>query len=73
MAGVQGEITRAEGGNQRTVYLSDVLGVWLDGERLHFTNQKGEQECHFSLGPNDGEVYDALRGLWERGQELNKY
>ena len=67
MAGELGKITRAKGGEQKTVYLSDVLGVWMDGNRLHFTNQKGSQDCHFSLGQEDGEVYDVLKTLLEKG------
>lgn len=70
MAGRLGRITRATRGRRETVYLSNALGVWMEGRNLKLTNQRGEQEFHFYLSPRDGEVYYVLRALWEYGRSL---
>ena len=67
MAGVKGQITRSINGQQRTVYLSNVLGLWLEGKTLHVTVQKGQQDLHTSMSPPDGIAYDLLRALWSYG------
>lgn len=70
MAGVPGQITRSERGERRTVYLSDAFGIWMEGENLKLTNQRGDQEFHFYLSPRDGEIYNLSRALWEYGVNL---
>jgi hypothetical protein len=71
MHGVKGRITRATGGDHRSVYLSDVLGVWTEGDQLHITLQKGDQTLHRSVGPSDGLVYEVLSMLYHHGVALN--
>ena len=70
MAGVLGKITKAKKGERRTVYLSDAFGIWMEGENLKLTNQRGNQEFHFYLSPKDGEIYNLLSALWEYGINL---
>ena len=67
MAGIKGRITRSARGQRRTVYLSNFLGMWVQGNALHLTMQKGEQDLHTSISPADGVAYYLLRGLWEYG------
>jgi len=71
MHGVKGRITRASGGEHRSVYLSDVLGIWSDGDHLHVTMQKGDQTIHTSIVPADGLLYEVLRMLYHHGIALN--
>jgi len=67
MAGVTGRITRAQGGQRRTVYLSDVFGVWDEEGVLHVTLQRSEQAVHFNIRPDDGTIYDLFRMLYQYG------
>ncbi|PIQ82278.1 MAG: hypothetical protein COV76_04460 [Candidatus Omnitrophica bacterium CG11_big_fil_rev_8_21_14_0_20_64_10] len=69
MTGVKGKIIRSGKRQRRTVYLSNFLGMWTDGRRLHLTMQKGRQNLHTSISPGDGMVYFLLRGLWEYGMQ----
>ena len=71
MHGVKGRITRATGGEHRSVYLSDVLGVWTEGDQLHITLQKGDQTLHRSIVPADGLLYEVLSMLYHHGIALN--
>ena len=67
MPGVKGKITRAATG-KRSVYLSDVFGVWPEGKHLHLTMLKGEQEFHTNITPEDGLFYDVMLMLYHYGQ-----
>lgn len=71
MHGVKGRITRATGGEHRSVYLSDVLGLWTEGDQLHITLQKGDQTLHRSIVPADGLLYEVLSMLYHHGIALN--
>ena len=66
MAGTKGRITRSKRGGQRSVYLSDVFGVWKEGPSLHFTFLK-KQNLHTSITPHDGLLYDTLMMLYQHG------
>ena len=70
MAGIKGKITRAVGGKQKTVYLSDAFGIWIEGENIKITNQRGNQEFHSYISPADGEIYNLLKALYEYGINL---
>ena len=59
MAGVKGQITRARRGKQRSIYLSDLFGIWPEGDKLHFTFLKN-QDLHTYISKHDGLLYDAL-------------
>ena len=67
MAGIKGKITRSKKNQPRTVYLSNFLGMWTEGNSLHFSMQKGKQKLHTSISPTDGMVYFLLKGLWDYG------
>ena len=66
MAGLKGQITRARRGRQRSVYLSDLFGIWPVGDKLHFTFLKN-QDLHTSVTSRDGLLYDALMMLYREG------
>lgn len=66
MPGIKGKITRAKGGRQRSVYLSDRFGIWQEGDNLHLTFLKN-QDLHTSITPRDGLLYDALMMLYQFG------
>lgn len=66
MPGVKGKVTRAKGGRQRSVYLSDCFGIWEEGNSLHFTFLKN-QDLHTSITQRDGLLYDALMMLYQHG------
>ncbi len=71
MAGELGKITRAKGGKQRAVYLSDAFGIWKEGDLLYLAIERGNQDLPpYPLSPNDGEIYYLLNGLWEYGMSL---
>ncbi len=70
MAGELGKITRAPGGNRQTVYLSNAFGIWMEEKNIKITNQRGDQEFHYFLTPEDGEIYNLLKALWEYGVNL---
>ena len=70
MAQQKGKITKATGGRQRTVYLSDVFGIWPEGNHLHITMIKGEQELHTSITKRDGLLYDLMLMLYHYGKAL---
>lgn len=70
MPGTRGQITRATGGSQRTIYLSDVFGVWEEADGLHITLQRGDQDAHIRVTPQDGTLYDVLRMLHQYGLSL---
>lgn len=69
MAGTRGAITRSSGRKRRSVYLSNVFGIWTSGprKRLHVTMLKGRQKLHTSLSPKDGLIYHALMMLYLHG------
>ncbi len=72
MAGNKGEITRASGKKRQSVYLSDVFGIWPEGNHLHITMIKeGEQKLHTSITKNDGLLYDVMMMLYHHGLALN--
>lgn len=66
MAGVKGQITRAKRGKQRSVYLSDLFGIWPEGDKLLFTFLKN-QDLHTYVSERDGLLYDALMMLYQHG------
>jgi hypothetical protein len=66
MTGARGKITRAKGGKQRTVYLSDVLGVWEEKQRLHIAVHRG-QEVQFNISSKDGLLFEAMLMLYRHG------
>lgn len=70
MAAARGQITRARGGEQRTVYFSDVFGIWEEEGVLHLTLQRGEQNVHFNIRPEDGAIYGVMRLLYQYGLGL---
>lgn len=67
----KGKITRAKRGKKRSVYLSDVFGVWPEKKHLHITMLKGEQEFHTSVTKKDGLLYDVMLMLYRHGLGLN--
>jgi hypothetical protein len=71
MPGTKGKVTRAKTKGRRTIYLSNVLGVWSEGKHLHITMQKGEQLFHTSITAKDGLLYDVLSMLYHHGIALN--
>jgi len=66
MAGTRGKITRSLRGQQRSVYLSNVFGIWKEGRQLHITFLK-KQNLHTSLSPGDGLLYDTFTMLYQYG------
>ena len=66
MAGVRGKITRAKRGQQRSVYLTNVFGIWKEGRQLHVTFLK-KQNLHTSFSPGDGLLYHAFIMLYQYG------
>jgi hypothetical protein len=66
MPGVKGKITRARRGRQRSVYLSDLFGIWQAGDKLHFTFLK-KQDLHTYVTQRDGLLYEALLMLYRHG------
>ena len=66
MAGMRGKITRSQRGRRKSVYLSNVFGVWKEGRQLHVTFLK-KQTLHTSLSPGDGLLYDLFLMLYEYG------
>jgi len=53
MPGIKGKITRSTHGQRKSIYLSNVLGIWKQDNRIHITSTRG-QRFHTSLAPNDG-------------------
>jgi hypothetical protein len=49
------------------VYLSDLFGTWDEEGVLHVTLQRGEQNVHFNIRPEDGTIYDVMRMLYQYG------
>lgn len=68
MAGIKGLVTKAKGGKQRSVYLSDTFGIWPEGKALHIAMLRGEQQLHTSITARDGLLYDVMMMLWQHGQ-----
>ncbi len=66
MAGIRGKITRSKRGKQRSVYLSNVFGIWKEGKQLHVTFLK-KQNLHTSLSPGDGLLYDVFIMMYQYG------
>jgi hypothetical protein len=66
MAGMRGKITRSQRRQKKSVYLSNVFGVWKEGRQLHVTFLK-KQNLHTSLSPGDGLLYDLFVMLCEYG------
>ncbi len=69
MPGIKGMITRSKGGKEKAVYLSDLFGIWQEGQSLHFTSIKG-QNLHTSISPQDGLLFDALMMLYQYGLRI---
>ena len=67
MAGKKGEITKAGGKSPKTVYLSDVFGLWKEGDTLYLSNQKGDQDLVQAIAPDDGPLYLVLLMLYDHG------
>jgi hypothetical protein len=67
MPGTKGTITRSAGGQRRSVYLSDMFGLWLEGDTPHVSFLKGKQGLHTSVTRQDGLLYYALRMLYDAG------
>jgi hypothetical protein len=68
MPGKKGHITRAVGGKQKAIYLSDKFGVWPEGKGFHFTAINTDQEFHTSVTQKDGLLYEALKMLYSYGK-----
>jgi hypothetical protein len=66
MAGVKGHITKSVKGKQSSVYLSNVLGIFMDRGRLHITSVKG-QRFHTNISKRDGLLFDVLLLLYHHG------
>lgn len=66
MAGVKGQITRSRRGKQRSVYLSDLFGIWQEDDKLHFTFLK-KQDLHTYVSERDGLLYETLMMLYRHG------
>ena len=66
MPGVKGQITKSAKGKQRSVYLSDVLGIWQERGRLHLTSIRGKS-FHTSIGKKDGLLFDVMLLLYHHG------
>jgi hypothetical protein len=66
MPGVKGKITRSLKG-KRSVYLSNVLGLFHDRGRIHLTSIRGKR-FHTSIGKRDGPVFTALMRLYRLGR-----
>lgn len=67
MAGVKGKLTRSAKGKQKTVYLSNIFGIWEQEGKLHITSQVKGQEFHHSISSKDGLLFDAMNMLYEHG------
>jgi len=67
MAGVKGKLTRSSSGKQKTVYLSNIFGVWEQEGKLHITSQVKGQDFHHSISSKDGLLFDAVKMLYEHG------
>lgn len=69
MAGVKGQITRAQKGKRTSVYLSNLFGIWEERGNLHLAAQpeRTRQRLHIYVSPEDGLLYDALKLLHNEG------
>ena len=60
MPGKKGIITKAKGVAAKSVYLSDVFGIWPEKGGMHITFLKDRQKFHTSVSANDGLLYETL-------------
>ena len=70
MAGTRGKITKAKGGKKRTIYLSNVFGIWPEKNSLHISMQKGNQDFHTSIDKRDGLLYSIMLMLYHHGKSI---
>jgi hypothetical protein len=68
MAGIKGKITRSKGGKQKSVYLSDVLGVFPQQGGFHVTSSAP----HINITPDDGLLYEVFLMMYAYGQTEGK-
>ena len=68
MPGTKGKITRSRRGQKRTVYLSDVFGLWPEGKSLHVAMAKDKEELHTTLTRQDGLLYEVMLMLYHYGK-----
>ncbi len=69
MPGVKGQITRSAKGKQKSVYLSNVLGLWLEQKgRLHVASLVKGQSLHTSISKKDGLLFDVMLMLYHHGR-----
>jgi hypothetical protein len=66
MAGVKGLITRSLKGNRKSVYLSNLLGMFADRRRLHITSGVRGKSFHTSIGKSHG-LFNILMRLYHHG------
>ena len=67
MAGVKGRITKSVKGRQKSVYLSNLLGMFADRRRLHITSSVRGNSFHTSIGKSAGRLFDGLMRLYHHG------
>ncbi len=68
MVGIKGRITRSAKGKQRSVYLSNVLGLWLEKNgRLHLTSLVKGESLHTSITKKDGPLFDVMSMVYHYG------
>ena len=67
MPGTKGKITKSKTKNPKTVYLSDIFGLWKKGDTLFLSNQKGDQDLVQAVDPSDGPLYMVLLMLYDHG------
>ena len=70
MRTIKGQITRATGGKRRSVYLSDVFGLWPQGKGLHISSNRGKHGFNTTVTRKDGLLYDLLKALYREGMRL---
>lgn len=69
MAGILGKITKAKGrgGKEpKTVYLSNKVRLYMEGNFLHLTLDTGG---HKGISEEDGIIYYLLKALYDKGMD----
>lgn len=69
MPGTKGQIQRSRDGKGESIYLSDKLGLWLEGQKLHVTFL-GKQDLHTNLTEADGLLFDVMAMLYRHGMRV---
>lgn len=71
MPGVKGQIRRSAKGKQKSVYLSNVLGLWEEQRgRLHLASLVKGQSLHISISKKDGLLFDVMFMLYHHGMAV---